>query len=124
MLEAAAGFATFRTKTGCRHESNAMCGTRARKGALPQSTLQLGRIRGQQMPVRPELRNRALRLAVKEALATVAAVEATALAFVNRGQDLTGAEITRTEFRRRFTEEAELLRKQLRGILDQAILQK
>lgn len=76
------------------------------------------------MPVKAELRGHALRRAVKEALAAVTAVEATALAFVNRGQDLTGAEITRTGFRRKVTEETELLRKQLRGILDQTILQK
>lgn len=69
------------------------------------------------MPVRPELRNRAARRAVKRALATVGRLEAKTLAFVNRGQDLTGAEITRTDFRRNLAEEAELL-EQLRGIVE------
>lgn len=61
---------------------------------------------------------------MRAALGTVTALETRALAFVNRGQDNTGAEITRTEFRREFIQEAELLRKQLRGILDDVILQK
>ena len=64
-----------------------------------------------------ELRNRAARRAVKRALATVSRLEDKTLAFVNRGQDLTGAEITRTDFRRNLAEEAELL-EQLRGIVE------
>ena len=71
-----------------------------------------------------EYPNRAVRRAVKDALCTVTALESLALKYANRGQDTSGAEITRTEFRMKLTAQADQLRQKLRDVLEQAILER
>ncbi len=63
-----------------------------------------------------------LRRTVRKALSSVSVLESMAIRYVNRGEDVGGKELTRTEFRVQFTAQADTLRKQLREVLDQAIL--
>src|SRR5580700_2585140 len=62
-----------------------------------------------------------LRRAVKAALSSVSRLEAMAIRYVNRGEDVIGKELTRTEFRVLFTDQANVLRKQLREVLEMAV---
>lgn len=68
-------------------------------------------------------RNSTLRRAAKQMRSTITAMEALAVAYVNRGTDHSGREMTRTEYRTSLTDEANLLRQQLQNILTLVILE-
>lgn len=71
----------------------------------------------------PNKQSSEMRKAVKRAMSSVSTLEAMALRFVNRGESVSGKELTRTEFRVMLAHQADTIRQQLRDVLDQAILE-